>query len=116
MKRLVAGFAALLLSLTLGVGSPVALARAEPPVAAPAQRVLPEAPKKTPKPKPKPTPTATPSATPTATPTARPRSAAEEEGDRWVLIAMIAGGGLLGCVALFFGIGALLRRKPRPRR
>ncbi len=67
--------------------------------------------KKTTKAKPKPTPTPTPStATPAPTPT---RSAVDIEGDRWVQLAVIAGGGLLAAVGVFFGIGALLRRKPR---
>lgn len=108
---MVAGIVGLLLAMGLGLASPVVIARAEIPAVAPAQHVLPEAPKKTPKAKPKPTPTPTP----VSTPTVRPRSAGEVEGDRWVQIATIAGGGMLGCVALFFVIGALLRRKPRRR-
>ena len=62
-------------------------------------------------------PAAKPKATPTPTPTptsARTRSAADIEGERWVQLAVIAGGGLLAAVIAFFVIGALLRRKPRP--
>jgi hypothetical protein len=47
--------------------------------------------------------------------TPRGRTAADEEGERWVQLAFVAGGGLLGAVALFFCIGALLRRRPKPR-
>lgn len=113
VKPLVAGVAALLLAVTLGFAGPAVIAGADAPAVAPAGVVLPEAPKKTPKAKATPKPTPTP--TPASTPTVRPRSAAEIEGDRWVQIATIAGGGMLGCVALFFAIGALLRRKPRQR-
>jgi len=114
VKPLVAAFAALALALSLGLGAPAPPAQADSGGVVVQQHVLPEAPKKTPKPKPSKTPS--PSATPAAsTPTARPRTAAEEEGDRWVQIALVVGGGLLGCVIVFFGIGAVLRRRPRPR-
>jgi len=114
VKPLVAAFAALALALSLGLGAPAPPAQADSGGVVVQQHVLPEAPKKTPKAKPSKTPS--PSATPSAaTPTARPRSAAEEEGDRWVQIALVVGGGLLGCVIVFFGIGAVLRRRPRPR-
>ncbi|PZQ50540.1 MAG: hypothetical protein DI570_25380, partial [Phenylobacterium zucineum] len=65
--------------------------------------------KKTPKAKPTATPTPTPPS-PTPSPT---RTAAEIEGDRWVQLALIAGGGLLAAVLVFFAIGALLRHRPR---
>ena len=114
MKPLVAAVAALALALSLGLGVPAPPAQADSGGVVVSQHVLPEAPKKTPKAKPSKSPS--PSATPAAsTPTARPRSAAEEEGDRWVQIAMVVGGGLLGCVLVFFGIGAVLRRRPRSR-
>ncbi|MGV8907741.1 MAG: hypothetical protein ACOH1Y_02070 [Propionicimonas sp.] len=114
MKPMLAVVAALTLAFSLNLGVPAPFARADSGAVVVQQQVLPAAPQKTSKPKPVKTqsPTATPAA---ATPTAKPRSAAEEEGDRWVQIAMVAGGGLLGCVIVFFGIGALLRRRPRPR-
>jgi pyruvate/2-oxoglutarate dehydrogenase complex dihydrolipoamide acyltransferase (E2) component len=114
MKPLVAGLAALALALTLGLSAP-APAQADPVGGAVPQHVLPAAPSKTTKPKPKPKPSATPTPSPSVTATPRGRTAADEEGERWVQLAMVAGGGLLGAVALFFGIGALLRRRPRPR-
>lgn len=114
MKPLLAGVAALTLALSLGLGGPAPSAEAGPGAGVVQQYLLPAAPQKTTKAKPQKTPS--PSPTPAAaTPTARPRSAAEEEGDRWVQIALVAGGGLLGCVLVFFGIGALLRRRPRSR-
>ena len=117
MKALVASLAALALALALAVFAPSHLAVADPAAGLVPQHVLPAAPSKTTKPKPKPKPTATP--TPTASPSAsvppRRQTAAEEEGERWVQIAMVAGGGLLGSMALFFGIGTLLRRRPRPK-
>ncbi len=113
MKPLVASLAALALALTLGLSAPARPAQADPVGGAGPQQVLPAAPSKTTKPKPKPSATPTPSPSVTATP--RGRTAADEEGERWVQLALVAGGGLLGAVALFFGIGALLRRRPRPR-
>ena len=65
--------------------------------------------------KPQATPTPTPIATPTHTPTPRGRTDAELEGDRWVQVALVAGGGLLGSVLAFFGIGALMRSGRRRR-
>ncbi|HEY3340072.1 MAG TPA: hypothetical protein VGK18_16355 [Propionicimonas sp.] len=114
MKPLVAGLAALALALTLGLSAPARPAKADPAGGVVPQHALPAAPSKTTKPKPKPSATPTPSPSATATP--RGRTAADEEGERWVQLALVAGGGLLGAVALFFGIGALLRRRPRPRR
>jgi hypothetical protein len=113
MKPLVAGLAALVLALTFGLNASERPAQAGPALGPVPQHVLPAAPAKTTKPKPKPSATPTPS--PSATATARHRTAADEEGDRWVQLALVAGGGLLGAVALFFGIGALLRRRPKPR-
>jgi hypothetical protein len=113
MKPLVAGLAALALTLTLAVGAPARPALADPAPGTVPQHVLPAAPSKTTKPKPK--PTATPTPTPSVAITPIGRTAAEEEGDRWVQLALVAGGGLLGCVALFFGIGALIRRRPRSK-
>lgn len=110
MKPLLACAVALVAALSLGLSAPVATGH---PLIAPAagqQLQAPAAPeKKTPK------PSATPTATPSPTPTVRQRSEAEIEGDRWVQIAWIGGGGLLGCVLVFFAIGALVRRKGRRR-
>ena len=116
MKPLLACVAALALALILNLGAPATAAQPDSGAVAVAvaERVLPAAPQKTSKPKPpKKTPTPTPAV---ATPAATPRSAAEVEGERWVQIAMIVGGGLLGCVVVFFTIGALLRRRPRTQR
>lgn len=115
MKPLMAGLAALLLALTFGLSAPAGPAQAGPALGPVPQHVLPAAPAKTTKPKPKPSATPTPTPTPSATATTRGRTAADEEGDRWVQLALVAGGGLLGAVILFFGIGALLRRRPKPR-
>lgn len=115
MKPLVAGLAALALALTLGFSAPAHPAQADPAAGSVPQHVLPAAPSKTTKPKPKPSATPTPTPSTSATATSRGRTAADEEGERWVQLAMVAGGGLLGCVALFFGIGALLRRRPKPK-
>jgi len=115
MKPLVAGLAALVLALTFGLGAPGQPAQADPARGPVPQHVLPAAPAKTTKPKPKPSVTPTPTPPPSATATSRRRTAADEEGERWVQLALVAGGGLLGAVILFFGIGALLRRRPRPR-
>ena len=116
MKPWVAGLAALVLALTFGLNASARPAQAGPALGPVPQHVLPAAPTKTTKPKPKPSVTPTPTPSPSATTTTRGRSAADEEGDRWVQLALVAGGGLLGAVALFFGIGALLRRRPKPRR
>jgi hypothetical protein len=114
VKPLLAVVTALALALSIGLGVPALQAAADPGGVVAGRPLLPAAPQKTSKPKPAktPSPTATPAA---ATPASRPRSTAEKEGDRWVQIAMVAGGGLLGCVIVFFGIGALLRRRPRSR-
>jgi hypothetical protein len=116
MKPLVAGLAALVLALTFGLNASARPAQAGPALGPVPQHLLPAAPAKTTKPKPKPTTTPTPTPSPSATATTRRRTAADEEGDRWVQIALVAGSGLLGAVALFFGIGAILRRRPKPRR
>ena len=113
MKPLVVGLAALALALTLGLSAPARPAQADPAVGVVPQHVLPAAPSKTTKPKPKPSATPTPTPSPTASP--RGRTAADEEGERWVQLALLIGGGLLGAVAIFFAAGALLRRRPRPR-
>lgn len=115
VKTLVAMVAALVVALTLA-GLPFSGAHAEPrPADFAGQRPMPEATKKkTPKATAK--PTATPSVQPTATPVPMPtRRPVDEEGERWVRIAMIAGGGLLGIVLVFFGIGSLLRYTGRRR-
>ncbi len=115
MKPLVACLAALVLALTLGLSASGQPANAYPAREPVPQHVLPAAPTKTTKPKPKPSVTPTPTPSPSASATTRRRTAADEEGERWVQLALVAGGGLLGAVILFFGIGALLRRRPRPR-
>jgi len=71
---------------------------------------------KTAKPKKTKTPKATPTPSATETPSvSAARRAADAEGDRWVQIAMVAGGGLLGSVLAFFGVGALMRAGRRRR-
>ncbi|MCA0250821.1 MAG: hypothetical protein LCH76_00740 [Actinobacteria bacterium] len=63
---------------------------------------------------PAPDPEAT-SATPTqSTPPTTPRP--DPEGDRWVRLAIIGGGSLLGAVVLFMLIGGLIRLRNRRRR
>ncbi len=110
MKPLLACAAALVFALTLGLSAqPASGDQLVAPVAG-QQLLVPAAPeKKTPK------PSATPTATPSPVQTVRQRTEAEIEGDRWVQIAWVAGGGLLGCVLVFFAIGALVRRKGRRR-
>jgi hypothetical protein len=104
---------ALVAALVLAVGLSAyligAVDAAAPAVAA-GSHPLPEATKKkTPK------PTASPTPTPSSTPTPTTRSAADAEGERWVQLAVIAGGGLLGSVLVFFLLGWVLRRRPRRR-
>lgn len=111
MKSFVAMLAAVVLAVGTGLvvlTTPVATA-----AYATGQQVLPEATrKKTPKKKKKSTPKASATATPSPSPSAT-RTAAEEDGERWVQLAVIGGGGLIACVLAFFGIGALMRRRPR---
>ncbi len=90
MKPLMAGLAALLLALTFGLSAPAGPAQAGPALGPVPQHVLPAAPAKTTKPKPKPSATPTPTPTPSATATTRGRTAADEEGDRWVQLALVA--------------------------
>lgn len=102
--------AALVLAVGVGVLASGPLATSQPAFAAGAHPA-PEATKKTPKPKKTPTPSVTPSsAAPTFGPTRRP---VDDEGERWVQLALVGGGGLLAAVFAFFGIGALLRHRSR---
>jgi hypothetical protein len=106
MKPMTLLVAALVLVLGVGLiatGGPVP---GQPAFAA--GQPLPEATKKkTPKAKPSATPTV---ATPSPVATRRP---IDDEGERWVQLAVIGGGGLLACVLAFFGIGALLRHRTK---
>ncbi len=61
----------------------------------------------------KPTAKASPSASPSPSPSVR--RPVDEEGDRWVNLAVIAGSGLMGTVVAFLIAGALLRRRGRRR-
>lgn len=77
---------------------------------------MPEATKSTKKKKtPKPTVT-TPSPEVTATPISTTRRPVDEEGERWVQLAWLVGGGLLGSVLVFFAVGSLLRLGARRRK
>jgi hypothetical protein len=108
MRSLAALVTALVLALGCGL-SLVVVSSGAPPAVAAGSHPVPEATrKKTPK------ATATPSPL-GATSTPRARTAADEEGERWVQLAVIGGGGLLGAVVVFLTIGALLRRRPRAR-
>jgi hypothetical protein len=108
MRALAALFTAVVLALGLGLSYGAAVSA--PPAFAAGAHPMPQATKKkTPKPKPSAT-------TASAAPTPSSRTAAEIEGDRWLQLAIIGGGSLLGCVLLFFAIGAFLRRRPRRRR
>ncbi len=107
MRALAALFTAAV--LLLGLGLTPALVWSAGPAYAAGAHPMPEATKQ------KKTPKATPSATPSAEPRPTTRSQAEIEGDRWVQLALVVGGGLLGCVLVFFLIGSLLRRRPRRR-
>jgi hypothetical protein len=109
MKSLVLLVATLALSLGLAIAP--GLAPASPSAWAGGVQPMPAATTKKP-PKASATPSGTSSATPAPAPTGK--SAVEEEGDRWLQLAVVGGGGLLAAVLVFFGIGALLRRRPRP--
>ena len=113
MKLVAMLVATLVLAVGVGVAASGHPASGQPAYAAGAYPV-PEATKKTPKPKKTPTPAVMPSSVaPTFAPTRRP---VDDEGDRWVQLALVGGGGLLAAVLAFFGIGALLRhRSRRPR-
>jgi len=63
-------------------------------------------------------PSATPSgsagpSTPVASPSPSPRP--DPEGDRWVQLAVVGGGGLLGAVVMFMVIGGIIRGVNRRR-
>ena len=103
--------AVVVFALCLGVPVIGAAAVATPAFAGGAQPVPEATKKKTPK------PTVTPSKTIVPpTPVSTAKTAAELEGERWVQLAVIAGGGILGVVLVFFALGAFLRRRPRRRR
>lgn len=105
---------ALVLALTL-TGAPASGASISRPAAPVAGlHPMPEA-TKTPKPKKTPKATATPSPEVTATPISTTRRPVDEEGERWVQLAMLVGGGLLGAVLVFFAVGSLLRLGNRRR-
>ncbi|MDQ7991711.1 MAG: hypothetical protein REI45_03420 [Propionicimonas sp.] len=91
----------------------VALALVAPAVpAAVAEPALPAAPSATTTPTASPTPTATPaSPSPSGSPTPRP----DPEGDRWVQLAVVGGGSLLGAVVMFMVIGGIIRAVNRRR-
>ncbi len=55
--------------------------------------------------------TTSPAPTPSPTPTPRP----DPEGDRWIQLAIVGGGSLLGAVTLFMVIGGLIRVVNRRR-
>jgi small neutral amino acid transporter SnatA (MarC family) len=98
------------LVLVVGVGLVVTGGPVPGQTAFAAGHPLPEATKKkTPKAKPSATPT---TATPSPIATRRP---IDEEGERWVQLAVVGGGGLLACVLAFFGVGYLMRRRTRAR-
>ena len=63
--------------------------------------------------KPSATTTPGPTVTATATATAKPTPRPDPEGERWVQLAIVGGGGLLGAVVFFMIIGSLLRLKYR---
>ena len=115
MRAVAVALVALALTLTLG-GTPASGDAVDRP-AAPVAGTHPEPlatkkpkPKKTPKPSPSPSVSASP--TPTPAPTRRP---VDEEGERWVQLAWVVGGGLLGSVLAFFAIGSLMRFTARRR-
>ena len=127
LRLLAAAGLALLLSLPAFVP-----ASADPPAAAPVPQATgpaapaPQAtktPKSTKKPKPSktpkasPTPTESPSAetSPTPSPSPSPSRRPDPEGDRWVQLAIVGGGSLLGAVMLFMVIGGLIRVVNRRR-
>lgn len=110
VKPVLAGLLALVLAL--GIAGLAVEARAQPvPASAVGYHPLPEATKKK---------KATPSATATPRPSAvtTTRRPVDIEGERWVQIAMLAGGGLLAAVLAFFTVGTVLRfsAKRRARR
>lgn len=63
-------------------------------------------------------PSATPSGqSPSGTPaaTGRPTPRPDPEGDRWIELAVVGGGSLLGAVVMFMLIGGLIRWRNRRR-
>ncbi len=120
MRAVAVALVALALTLALGgtpaSGTPASGHAVDRP-AAPVAGAHPEPlatkkpkPKKTPKPSPSPSVSQSP--TPAPAPTRRP---VDEEGERWVQLAWVVGGGLLGSVLAFFAIGSLMRFTARRR-
>lgn len=89
----------------------LALIAAGPQAAAePAQPAAPQA-TTTPSGSPSPSQTGTSAPTPSSAPTRRP----DPEGDRWVQLAVVGGGSLLGAVVMFMVIGGIIRAVNRRR-
>lgn len=63
----------------------------------------------------KPTPKASPSASPSPGPTPTARRPVDDEGDRWINLAVIGGVSLIGTVLILFVAGWLVRRSARRR-
>ncbi len=119
LRVFVATAIALLLSLPAFVP---AAADPAPQAPAPAPQAT-KTPKATKKPKPAKTPKATksptaspsPEVSPTPSPSPSPSRRPDPEGDRWVQLAIVGGGSLLGAVMLFMVIGGLIRGVNRRR-
>lgn len=109
---MVATVAALILAITM-TGTPAgANVNSGVPAVAVAQHPVPEATKKK---TPKPSPSASAASAASASPSVATRRPVDEEGERWVQIALIAGGGLFGSVLVFFAIGSFMRWTSRRR-
>ena len=94
---------ALLLAALTGLAVSLPDASAAPLAPAPAATTSPSA---TP---PDPNPSGTPAATP------RPAPRPDPDGDRWIELAVVGGGSLLGAVVMFMLIGGLIRWRNRRR-
>ena len=119
LRLFVVALIALLLSLP---GFAPAVADPAPRAPAPVPQAT-KTPKATKKPKPSKTPKATTSPTTSASPEASltpspspsPSRRPDPEGDRWIQLAIVGGGSLLGAVVLFMVIGGLIRVVNRRR-